>query len=89
MSDAPRYEVRLSRRAHRYYERVPADTARRLDRCFEALNRNPYGGSDIKPIQGAPGVYRSRVGDLRVIYEVDRQVRVITVLAILPRGDAF
>jgi mRNA interferase RelE/StbE len=89
MADAPRYEVRLSRRAHRYYERLPADTARRVDRAFEALCRNPYGRGDIKPIQGAPGLYRYRVGDLRVIYQVDRQARIITVLAILPRGDAF
>lgn len=89
MAEAPRYEIRLSRRAHRYYERLPPEIAARLQRCFAALGRNPYGGGDIKPIQGAMGLYRCRVGDLRVMYEVDRQARVVTVLAILPRGDAF
>jgi mRNA interferase RelE/StbE len=86
MADTPRHEVRLSRRAHRYYERLPADTASRVDRCLEALRRNPYGGGYIKPIHRSPGLYRYRVGDLRVIYEVDRQARIVTVLAILPRG---
>ena len=67
MSDAPRYAIRLSRRAHRYYNRVTAETATRLDGCFEALSRNSYGSGDIRPVQGAPGLHRYRVGGLRVI----------------------
>ena len=83
------YEVRLSRRARRYYERVDADTARRLGRCFEALSKDPYGGGDIKPLKGMKGVYRFRVGDLRVIYEVEVDKRVVKVYSILPRGEAY
>ena len=83
------FEVRLSRRARSYYERVPADTARRLDRAFESLETNPFGASDIKPLRGMPGTYRLRVGDLRVVYEVDRKARVVSVLHILPRGEAY
>ena len=79
------YEVRLSRRAQRYYERVDADTARRLDRCFEALTKDPYRGGDIKPLKGMKGVYRFRVGDLRVIYEVEVAKRIVKVYSILPR----
>jgi mRNA interferase RelE/StbE len=83
------FEVRLSRRARRYYERVSTDTARRLDRALESLEVNPFGAGDIKPLQGMPGTYRLRVGDLRIIYEVDRQTRVVNVLSILPRGEAY
>ena len=83
------YEVRLSRRAQRYYERVPPDMARRLDRCFATLHENPFGGGDIKPVKGEPGIYRARVGDLRIIYQVDRRARVVTVHLILPRGEAY
>lgn len=83
------FEVRLSRRARRYYERVSTDTARRLDRAFESLEVNPFGAGDIKPLRGMPGTYRLRVGDLRIIYEVDRQARVVNVLSILPRGEAY
>lgn len=83
------FEVRLSRRARRYYERVSADTAVRLDRAFGSLEANPFGAGDIKPLRGIPGTYRLRVGDLRIVYEVDRQARVINILNILPRGDAY
>ena len=83
------FEVRLSRRARRYYERAATDTARRLDRAFNLLEVNPFGPGDIKPLQGMPRTYRLRVGDLRIIYEVDRQARVVNVLSVLPRGDAY
>lgn len=83
------FEIRLSRRARRYYERVDSDTAHRLNRCFEVLTRDPFGGGDIKPLKGIKGVYRYRMGDLRVIYEVDIRERIVKVNAILPRGEAY
>lgn len=83
------FEVRLSRRAQRYYERTSSDTARRLDWALSSLEVNPFGSGDIRPLQGMPHTYRLRVGALRIIYEVDRQSRVVNVLAILPRGDAY
>jgi len=83
------YEVRLSRRAVKYYSRVGPTAARRLNRCFAALERNPFGGGDIKPLKGMQGVYRFRVGDLRVVYEVGVPQRIVKVNAILPRGEAY
>lgn len=83
------YEVRLSRRALRYYNRVDASTARRLNKCFQSLEGNPFGGGDIKPLEGMRGVYRFRVGNLRVVYEVDIPQRVVRVNTILPRGEAY
>lgn len=83
------YEVRLSRRAQRYYERVPPDMVRRLDRCFAALQENPFAGGDIKPLKGEPGTYRARVGDLRVVYDVNRRARIVVVHLILPRGEVY
>jgi mRNA interferase RelE/StbE len=83
------FEVRLSRRARRYYERVSTDIARRLDRALGSLEINPFGAGDIKPLQGMTGTYRLRVGNLRIVYEVNRQARVVNVLHILPRGEAY
>jgi hypothetical protein len=46
------YELLLSRRALRYYQRVDSDTARRLNQGFDTLTANPFGGGDIKPLKG-------------------------------------
>lgn len=83
------YEVRLSHRARRYYQRVSADTARRLNQCFEALVKDPLAAGDIKRVRGMRGVYRLLVGDLRVIYEVDIEQRIVKISAVLPRGEAY
>ncbi|NSW83179.1 MAG: type II toxin-antitoxin system RelE/ParE family toxin [Syntrophothermus sp.] len=83
-----RFRVELSRKARNYYERLDADTAARLDEAFEAMEENPWSG-DIRPVKGKPGTWRRREGDLRIIYRVDKQTRVVTVTLILPRGDVY
>jgi mRNA interferase RelE/StbE len=82
------FVLRLARRAQPYYERLPTDLAARLDRAYTRLQENPFEG-DVKRIQGREGVYRLRVGDLRVLYSVNLDKRLIEVAAILPRGDAY
>ena len=83
------YEIRLARSANRYYQRVDVDTARRLNRCFEALSRNPFTAGNARPIRGRPGQYRYRVSDLRVIFTVLQPERIVQVIAIGPRGDIY
>lgn len=43
---------------------------------------------DIKTLQGRPA-FRLRVGDMRIIFEQDDQARVIDVLRVAPRGQAY
>jgi mRNA interferase RelE/StbE len=89
MSHERKFRVALSTDALKYYQKVDADTAARLDRCFETLEEDPFGGGDIKPLRGHKGRYRYRVGKLRVIYGVDLEERIVKVFAISPRGEAY
>ncbi len=91
MSSA-QYEVILSDPANRYYQRVDRKMARRLNQCFAVLEKNPFDFEhhDIKCLHGQyEGLLRFRVGDLRVIYEVDSSARIVYVHAIQPRGRAY
>lgn len=83
-----RFQVELSRKAQRYYERVDADTAARLDKAFEEIELDPWSG-DTQAVKGEPGTWRRREGGLRITYRVDRQARIVTVLLIRPRGDVY
>jgi mRNA interferase RelE/StbE len=63
---------------------------RRLNRCFEQLRQNPYENPNIKRLKGPlQGYFRYRVGDWRVVYEVDEEKRVVTVLLIVHRSSAY
>ena len=89
MSSAPKFRIALSREALKYYTKVSTTTAHRLDICFAHLESEPLGGSNIKPLTGAAGKYRYKLGGLRVIYQVDIPGKIVSVIAILPRGQAY
>ena len=83
------FEIILSKQAVKYYQRLPLNIARRLDRAFLKLELNPLSGGDIRPLSGRLSGYRLRIGDLRVIYQIDKENRLVFISAILPRGDIY
>ena len=84
------YEVFLTREAQRFYERADPVLVRKLNRCFERLRENPYEHPNIKQLKGPlAGHFRYRIGDWRVIYQVDEQRREVTVLLIVHRSKAY
>ena len=83
------YKVVLSRQAQRYFASAPVPVAGRLSTVFRLLEREarPRG---FKTLKGElQGLMRIRVGDLRVIYEVDEKTGEIRVIKIGPRGDVY
>jgi len=56
---------------------------------LEALQENPYEGSNVKALKGMSGYYRLRVEDYRVIYELQDNNLVILVIDINHRKDVY
>lgn len=84
------YDLALTAEAQKFYEKAEAPLVRRLNRCFDQLCQNPYEHPNIKRLTGnLAGYFRYRVGDWRIIYEVDEQIRRITVLLIVHRSRAY
>jgi mRNA interferase RelE/StbE len=68
---------------------MPANTARTIRSKIDHLARDPYApNNNALRLTGRDG-YRLRVGDWRVIYELDDARRVLTVLRIAPRGGVY
>ncbi|MBF0168586.1 MAG: type II toxin-antitoxin system RelE/ParE family toxin [Alphaproteobacteria bacterium] len=68
---------------------MPANTARIIRAKVERLAEDPFvSNNNVKILKGRPG-FRLRVGDWRVIYELQGSVLVVDVLAIAPRGSAY
>jgi len=68
---------------------MPRNLAVRVVGKIEALAANPHASiPNVKALSGVPG-FRLRVGDWRVIYELQDDVLVVLVLRIKPRGGAY
>jgi len=84
------YSLQLTRDAQRFYEKADVPLVRRLNRCFDQLQQNPYDHPNVKKLTGTlSGYYRYRVGDWRVVYEVLEDKRVVIVLVVAHRSKVY
>lgn len=67
-------------------QKIPNTRRTQIIGAIESLATNPFpSGKKFKPLKGFEDMYRLRVGDYRIIYEVHPEV--ITILTILHRKD--
>jgi mRNA interferase RelE/StbE len=83
------YELNLGRQAQKELKNLDTSTMRRIEERFRQLSENPLDPRLSKPIRMSPGRRTSRVGDWRIIYQVNESERIIEVLSIWPRGKAY
>lgn len=81
------YEVEQLPRAERDLRRLDPRIRRRVLARIVALGGEPRP-SGYANLQGRPG-YRVRVGDYRIVYEVDDEQQTVTVLRIGHRRDVY
>ncbi len=80
----------LSARAQRDLEKLPDGIASRIRVALKDLGDNPFHPSlSVRKLQGRKAAFRLRVGDYRVLYELDGDVREVFVRTIADRKDAY
>jgi len=83
------FTVRFSRDAIRALTRMPRNRAASIRRKIDQLAQDPHAANaNVMKLAGREG-FRLRVGDWRVIYELDNEQRILSVLVIGPRGSAY
>jgi mRNA interferase RelE/StbE len=82
------YAVALTRTAERELGRLPSSVARRVAAAIDGLEQNPRPRGATKLV-GSVSTYRIRVGEYRVIYEVDDESRSVLVTRVRHRKDAY
>ncbi|MCC6958804.1 MAG: type II toxin-antitoxin system RelE/ParE family toxin [Dehalococcoidia bacterium] len=84
------YALSLSRESQRYLRQCSPDIRRRLTRRIEQFAEDPFRTDISKPLHGPlQGARSSRVGDLRIIYEVSTGLLLVSIVRISPRGQAY
>ena len=86
------YKIVLSKEASKYYQKVDKATRNRLNNALNQLINNPFNAQnyDIKPLhEPLKGLWRLRVGKLRIIYRVEKKKMKIQIATICSRGKAY
>ena len=83
------FEVLLMPAALKFYKACPEELAKKLNKCFEDLENNPFWGPDIKVLKGQVKRYRYRVANYRVIYGIDKDKKKVIITLIAPRASAY
>ncbi len=86
------WKVELSHESLKYLKKLNKKTSQKLLDSLKKLesSENPLSHKDVRPLVGKlRGFHRLRIGDKRLIFELDRENRRIGVLAIIPRGNAY
>ncbi len=83
------YKIIIKRQANRMLMRLNPMVRIRITEKIELLGENPDNPIlDIKPLKGQK-FYRLRVGDWRVIFDLQDKVKIIKIEKIKARGGAY
>jgi mRNA interferase RelE/StbE len=83
------YSVTFTKQALRALRRMPRTTASSIREKIDMIALDPYAPSNnVTKLVGRPG-YRLRVGDWRVIYELQDEQLVMLVIKVGARGEIY
>jgi mRNA interferase RelE/StbE len=83
------YKITFTKHAAKSLQKIPLKTAVLIREKLVQLADDPFASYlNTTKLQGRPG-YQLRVGDWRVIYEIQQGQLVIIVLKIAPRGEVY
>lgn len=82
------YRLELSPRAIRDLKKLPAGIQARLKGHIDALATNPRPRG-VSKLRGDANVYRIRVGDYRVLFEINDKALLVIVLKVADRKEAY
>jgi len=83
------YKIVFSKQATKSLVRMPRDIAKLIQKKLEQVAVDPFADHPtITRLQNRSG-YRLRVGDWRVIYEIQNDKLVIMVLKVASRGEVY
>ena len=83
----------LPRKVENFIQRRDQTTRERINAAFEYITYSPFHHENptiIRRLRGRTKErYRYRIGDIRFIYRVDRDSRLIRIVQIDNRGDIY
>ncbi len=82
------YSVVFARSARKELVALPAKLAQRVLTNIVGLQRDPRPPG-CKKLEGSVNLWRIRIGHYRVLYAIDDEHRIVDVIAVRHRRDAY
>ncbi len=83
------YSIHIKHSAELAMSRLPKADRARVDRHILALAENPRPSGAIPLKGGGHGLWRVRVGDLRIVYQIQDEVLVVLVVDVAHRREVY
>jgi mRNA interferase RelE/StbE len=82
------YSVEFVASAAKEFRSLPADLKHRVGLTVDSLSDTPFPAG-VRKLHGHRRLYRVRVGQYRVVYEIDEQRKLVLVTRIRHRREAY
>ena len=82
------YRVEFTRRANKQFQALPAQIKRRVLPKIESLAQDPRPSGVVK-LSGEENTYRIRVGNYRVVYNIEDDRLQVLVFRVDHRRDVY
>jgi mRNA interferase RelE/StbE len=84
----PRYEVGILPSAAKAIAKLPLKARVRIVAAIDALAENPRPHG-VKKLKGEADLYRVRVGEFRIIYQIEDRRLIVTVVRVGDRKEVY
>lgn len=83
-----KWRIKTDRQVEKILRRLPKPLLARIREAIVTLadDPRPHG---CRKLVGFDKLYRIRVGDWRIVYAIEDELRLILVVEVSPRGDAY
>ena len=82
------HELLIERGAEKDMDRLQPDVFQRVLETIRELKNAPRPAGS-KKLAGSPGAWRVRVGDYRVIYDIDDKAKHVRILRVRHRREVY
>ena len=84
------HKIIVHRYAVKFYRKADDALKKRVADAIDGIARNPHMDGHIKKLKGdLKHMHRFRMGDLRILYEIDDAQEIVWIKTIEWRGSAY
>ena len=83
------YTISIKPSALKEINKLPTPTIKKIGKAIDGLSKNPRPDG-VKKLKGSDEeLYRIRIGDYRIVYSIEDEIKIIDILKVGHRKDIY